>query len=685
MFANSIYLLIQKSILGSRYTFSIKACLQEVQHTILHYVTMCNRWNSSVKHICGKLVSFSEKSNLWTFEVLHTNLVIIRFHYFHLLSSYQCQINSVEVTRYGHEQSFKQLYCGDLPPWTESCECSKIKVQLLFRWRFNDAAYFSLEYYTGIQPNLAKHYRIVHLSELEHPIRLPEGMITNVILPKTSLIHILLMSDGRHQDDLCFNLVIYDGPSVECQLVSSWISSTYQISITLGNYTCEEARQIKFSKIIAPQISHIGQYVYNSSNANAYLNVMQFRNPRGVKGDIVRLSFEQIIFEGLKGLDCEYGGLLLSSPKQYILALHEEISTEMVYCDQFLPYFENPLSVLNATGVVYAYRHFAQVSVTISVLEISNTTSLTIFPMRSLLNTSTKSFLITAVHAILINDVLPQLKRKKLVFLTINDRILSTVLLSEAHGVIQNECWFFIWKVRRGIEEKLEITSNCGWMTPPIRIDVILRGYSQLTLKEKWVILPSLEGIGSIHVQFSYRTRKALVCLSVSHLDRSKYTELTIYNVTCSGIMTIYSLWHFNISSILTWRLHHLDLQVQWSVASTNCEIQYIHKTGEYLPADHHSSVHTIVYAWWVCGGGQNDDSVPPKLYDTPNRYFSWTEAKSFCLRHSTSLSTINSYEKLNIILNKLRNHLYYTHKVKHGLGEIFFIGAYISKVNVNS
>ena len=492
-FIDSIYILLQKSILGSQCTFSIGTCLWEIQNRV-HYSSICHQWNSSGRRICGLIKVNSNTPLLWTFEVLPTNLLIIYFRYFHMLSSYQCLINSVEITRYDNEQSFKQLYCGDLAPWRETCECFKVKVQLSVTWTYGTASNFSLEYYTGIQPNLSKHYRLVDLTEFQTLIRVTGGLVMKVVSPKIYLIYIMMISHGSQHNKHCVNLVAYNGPSVECQVLQLQISSTHQIVISLDNSTCKEAINIHLSKITAPQLSHVGKYIYNTSNAFAILQVIQFINPNGDKGGRVDVQFEYVNIEGLKGLDCEYGGLLLSSPEQPFFTPQQEMSTEMLYCGQFLSDFESPISLLNATSIVYAYLPFAQLSVAISSLETSKSGSLRILPVRNVLKRYETLYIHKEFDGIIIFDDLPQIKMKTLALGTISHGTLGTSFLCGPHDVIQSECLVNILKTKEIRNEWLQITSKCWWMLPPMKIDVSYMDYFRLTSDKKLNILDTLEG-----------------------------------------------------------------------------------------------------------------------------------------------------------------------------------------------
>ncbi len=270
----SLYILVHKTLSGIGCTYNIIACLHEVEHIIVEYQSMCNQWNSPMRHLCGRIVPESEHSLIWIIKMLPTNLMMIVFHYIHILSSYQCQINSLAALRYVHQRSLEQLYCGHLPPWQEVCECSKIKLQLLIMWRHNTTSKFSLEYYIAKQPKLVTHYSLIHLSGMVIPINIISGMIIHVASPKTSLIKIQLMFDGRQCDKHCILHFVYDGPSSECRLLQSRISSTHQTLITIGNNTCEGAKQISISKTYTPQLCHKGTYMYNSSGVSAFLHVI---------------------------------------------------------------------------------------------------------------------------------------------------------------------------------------------------------------------------------------------------------------------------------------------------------------------------------------------------------------------------------------------------------------------------
>ena len=686
-FTGSIYILVKNMLFGPGCTYNMVAGLFKTYHKVLNYQYMCNQWNSLLKHLCGAIESGSKDSLIWIIEVIPTNLIEVYFHHFLLLSSYQCEINSVVVIRYGGQWSSKQLYCGDLPSWKEICECSKIKVQLSIRWMHYTTSQFSLKYYIGKQQIFSNHHSLMHLPALANPefikvIKVTKGTIIHVVSPKTSLIHMLLMLHERQTDRICVQLSVYDGPSALCPLLPSKISSTHQILITLENNTCEEAVQIHLPKISTPQLYHMGTYIYNSSNVLAFLHVTQFINPHGGKGDRILVKFDQVMFDGHKCRDCEYGGLLLSSPEHPFFPPHEHVSTEILYCDQFLPYFESPLSILNATSVIYAYTVFAQVSLSISVLESSNSSSVRIGSMRSWLKMSDPYTNIRKVlHGILIFDNLPQLKNKTIQLQAYTHKTPSATLLSGPDVLIHKECFVNMLMNRTAYHHVLKISFKYWWMLPPMKIDICFTDHLQLLSNEKSTEMATLNGVSSIHVQFLHSSHITHVLLTVNYISNSKFTKLTITNMNCSGIMTLFSLWHFKLSSNFTWPLHNRELQVQWFVTATNCVIEYKLNKGDFLPADRHSRYHVLVYGWWVQGGGQHDSS----LYRTRHMSFSWMEAQSFCLRRGRNLATINSYERLNIMLHKLRNLIYYMNEIYiDGLGEIFFIGGFMSQVGMN-
>ncbi len=141
----------------------------------------------------------------------------------------------------------------------------------------------------------------------------------------------LSMLHERQTDDLCTRLFVYDDPPPECQRLPTKMSSTHQILITLARKHYVEAMQISLFRTSTPQLHHMGTYVYNSSS------VMHFITLNDKRGRVL-VRFERVVFRGHKGLDCEYGGLFLSSPEGPLF--NQSISTEILYCDQFMPYFE---------------------------------------------------------------------------------------------------------------------------------------------------------------------------------------------------------------------------------------------------------------------------------------------------------------------------------------------------------
>ena len=267
-------MLVHKTLSCPGCTYNIIACLHEAQHHIIEYQSMCHHWNSPLKHLCGRIESESEYSLTWAIKIIPTNLMMIVFHFIHILSSYQCQLNSLAVIRCVHQKSFEQLYCGHLPPWKEMCECSRIKIQLLIVWRHNTTSQISLEYSTAEERKHFIHYSFIHLSGVVNLRNIFSGMIINLASPKTSLIKIQLMFDGRQCDKHCIHHFVYDGPSSECQLLPSRISSSHQTLITIWNNTYKDAVQIRLSETSTAQLYHMGTYTYNSSGVSAFLHVI---------------------------------------------------------------------------------------------------------------------------------------------------------------------------------------------------------------------------------------------------------------------------------------------------------------------------------------------------------------------------------------------------------------------------
>ena len=110
-------------------------------HNIVQYLKQtrysCTRLSTTLHHVCGNIVSSTDESTcklrVWHIEPLAEYNTILIFNAFNMMYSKNCSINSLAVSRIS-DCVHKELYCGHLPPWNESCPSAKINLTLQINW-----------------------------------------------------------------------------------------------------------------------------------------------------------------------------------------------------------------------------------------------------------------------------------------------------------------------------------------------------------------------------------------------------------------------------------------------------------------------------------------------------------------------------------------------------------------------
>ena len=93
----------------------------------------CSEEFTAIRYLCGRIRTTNPDikwRRQWSIEVLSGYSIHLIFNIFNIISSTDCSINSLVVSKIS-QCEHREIYCGHLPSWRELCPSNKVKLQLV--------------------------------------------------------------------------------------------------------------------------------------------------------------------------------------------------------------------------------------------------------------------------------------------------------------------------------------------------------------------------------------------------------------------------------------------------------------------------------------------------------------------------------------------------------------------------
>ncbi len=145
---------LPKLALASSLYNSIHQMMVYAQH--LSMSVLCG--SHLTKHLCG-MINIPSQYNLqdtnWNIQGISGYYIDLFFEHFAITFSKQCHVNSLALSKY---KNHRELYCGHLPDWYESCPCNMVYVVLKVT-NYNVTTSFLMYYKMNRKRNLSLQMR----------------------------------------------------------------------------------------------------------------------------------------------------------------------------------------------------------------------------------------------------------------------------------------------------------------------------------------------------------------------------------------------------------------------------------------------------------------------------------------------------------------------------------------------
>ena len=109
----------------------LTAGLQDAHPCMVFIKELCSRKKSMVRRLCGILQMFQIRNNhykyKWSIQTLNAYAMLLSFTCMNILQSENCEVNHIIIDWYMKE-IHTGLYCGEWPPWNETCPCSHVLI-----------------------------------------------------------------------------------------------------------------------------------------------------------------------------------------------------------------------------------------------------------------------------------------------------------------------------------------------------------------------------------------------------------------------------------------------------------------------------------------------------------------------------------------------------------------------------
>ncbi len=116
--------------------------------SIIHSLkSRCQTESSNMLQLCGQL--HVRESHIltkkWKLVPLIPSSLLLFFHHLEMMYSKQCGLNGVVIQKLLLSCFHKDVYCGYMPAWNESCPCKEIDIHLYFT--LGQPSRFNMSYY----------------------------------------------------------------------------------------------------------------------------------------------------------------------------------------------------------------------------------------------------------------------------------------------------------------------------------------------------------------------------------------------------------------------------------------------------------------------------------------------------------------------------------------------------------
>ncbi len=213
---------------SSMSNLSVSTMLGKFLHMAHDLKDQCYNPNLGIKHLCGVMSYEASDVFQWIIKTISGYYTKLVFYKFDIMHSRQCKLNRVTLEKHIKGRPLhRELYCGRLPTWEETCPCFQINVTLtLAGLPHNDSfmiLFFAVDpvkynIYTFIDTNV---YNTDELPEVMDILHYPKYVI-HVFLVTTAPKQIMSFHSYREQrSDVCkynITLVMFSvsGHSIAC-------------------------------------------------------------------------------------------------------------------------------------------------------------------------------------------------------------------------------------------------------------------------------------------------------------------------------------------------------------------------------------------------------------------------------------------------------------------------------------
>ncbi len=278
------------------------------------------------------------------------NIYVIQFN---MMYSPQCEVNHLEITRYGACDDGSR-YCGHLPSWNESSPTSKLEIKLRINWVW-DQVQVVLHY--GIQnSNVLTILEDVYISSESlystSPMQSFPECTWTMYLTAMSYSSLIAFGTSFMHGELVYEM--HDGPGSDCLVLQGALSSSHKILVMIEmtldvNMTSTHAL---YASIVAPITMTNASSIINSSSENIFYQVLAIcKSESHCRHTDVRILHFNL--HGYRGKECEYAGkIVLANISDKLL--YGPYCQPLNYSFRKIPYNSHQI-------VLYSYRPYAYI------------------------------------------------------------------------------------------------------------------------------------------------------------------------------------------------------------------------------------------------------------------------------------------------------------------------------------
>ena len=667
--------------LGSSANSNLLSALQPVGIYVRYIKHLCGTVGHVVDRICGFIDSRHDFQKFtWKILPVKMDTLVLSFNQFDLMYSKQCSINYLEVVRY-IRYTYRQLYCGNLLPWTETCECLQMSINLRLAWKNSFSTTLMISYQTHRHKTVA--YERTVISQFYQRF----VYLTEILWICTTRDFLIKVRTQSHYFKLLFH--VYDGPNDQCDKLQASVSGTHQLYIrSVMNTSRVVGLTILFHKVKAPQLLLGYQYTYSVSDKSYLFCVIQLSQTK-----LSKLTVQIIVKHetGIAGAACDYGGLYMEYENSFITRSRfddpcsdfETITILRCINMNIPPYIEVTLTKGHFT--IFAYKPFYNISVQLTA--ISTTTSHFIIPFH-LPRSEMPLYLDVAdfghSFVMVIPTCFPEISKKEIIVQLAAKDVTVTKKVTRAQADI---CQANYSTKSENLNTTVHITTHCCWLEPLLYLELHQLNLTHVFLGQiirarHFAYLMD----AYLHIQLSfgfYLHIWHVISLSYIffHVDGIHLTQIQVGHLPHKGADNAFPIYEgSNYSFAFKARFNSEIIRIATKTHNT-IRINLSYFPYSYMPfaRDWYEMVGSQVNLWKITYDMTPQSLLPSPLctslqcysYKHEDNPMSWNDAKHHCEMKHQMLLAINSYEEYELILDLMRSRL----NRQFALGSIIFLG----------